>query len=185
MAGVNKVILVGNLGSDPEVRYLDGGSVVARFNIATSESYTNRNGERVEQTEWHKIELWDNLAKIAEQYLRKGNQVYIEGKLKTETWQDKDGAQRTGVRVRATSMQLLGGRSNSGESQDSGETHTEQAPVAAPAPARQQAAAPRQAAAPATAAAAPAAQSRPAAQATRRQPEPTPFESGGDDDLPF
>jgi len=70
MAGVNKVILIGNLGSDPEVRHLDGGSVVARFNIATSESYTNRNGERVDQTEWHRIELWDNLAKVAEQYLR-------------------------------------------------------------------------------------------------------------------
>ncbi|GAA4416479.1 hypothetical protein GCM10023187_47930 [Nibrella viscosa] len=186
MAGVNKVILVGNLGSDPEVRYLDGGSVVARFNIATSESYTNRNGERVEQTEWHRIELWDNLAKVAEQYLRKGNQVYIEGKLKTETWQDKDGAQRSGVRVRATSMQLIGGRPNSGDVQDSGETYTEQAPVAAPAPARQQAAAPRQPAAPAATAAA-TAQNRPAAaSATRRtQSEPTAFEGGGDDDLPF
>lgn len=181
MAGVNKVILVGNLGSDPEVRYLDGGSVVARFNIATSESYTNRNGERVEQTEWHKIELWDNLAKIAEQYLRKGNQVYIEGKLKTETWQDKDGAQRSGVRIRATSMQLIGGRPNSGEGQDSGETYTEQAPAAAPA--RQQAAPQRQQAAPAAA----PASGRTAAQPARRaQPETTPFESGGnDDDLPF
>lgn len=111
MAGVNKVILLGNLGSDPEVRHLENGSAVARFNIATSENYTNRNGERVEQTEWHRIELWDNLAKIAEQYLKKGNTVYIEGKLRTETWTDKEGKQREGKTVRANTMQLVGGRS--------------------------------------------------------------------------
>jgi single-strand DNA-binding protein len=112
MAGVNKVILLGNLGSDPEVRYLENGSAVARFNIATSESYTNRNGEKIEQTEWHRIELWDNLAKIAEQYLRKGNQVYIEGKLRTETWVDKEGKQREGKTVRGTALTLIGGRSD-------------------------------------------------------------------------
>jgi single-strand DNA-binding protein len=119
MAGVNKVILLGNLGSDPEVKYLEGGSVVARFNIATSEAYNNRNGERVEQTEWHRVELWDNLAKIAEQYLKKGNQVYIEGKIKSESWTDKDGQQRTGIRIRATSMQLVG---SSGRSTGQGES---------------------------------------------------------------
>jgi single-strand DNA-binding protein len=112
MAGVNKVILLGNLGSDPEVRYLENGSAVARFNIATSESYTNRNGEKIEQTEWHRIELWDNLAKIAEQYLRKGNQVYIEGKLRTETWVDKEGKQREGKTVRGNALTLIGGRSD-------------------------------------------------------------------------
>jgi single-strand DNA-binding protein len=115
MAGVNKVILLGNLGSDPEVKYLEGGSVVARFNIATSESYTNRAGERVEQ--------WDNLAKIAEQYLKKGNQAYIEGKIKSETWTDKDGQQRTGIRIRATTLQLVGGGGGSrsgGEMAESG-----------------------------------------------------------------
>jgi single-strand DNA-binding protein len=79
MAGVNKVILLGNLGSDPEVRVLPSGAKVANFNIATSETYTNRDGQRVEQTEWHRIELWDGLANIAEQYLRKGNSVYVEG----------------------------------------------------------------------------------------------------------
>ena len=110
MAGVNKVILIGNLGSDPEVRHLSNGSVVANFNIATSESYTNKNGERVTQTEWHRIELWDGLAKIAEQYLKKGNTIYVEGKLKTENWQDNDGNNRTTTRIRGLNMTMLGGR---------------------------------------------------------------------------
>jgi single-strand DNA-binding protein len=110
MAGVNKVILIGNLGSDPEVRHLSTGSVVANFNIATSESYTNKSGEKVTQTEWHRIELWDGLAKVAEQYLKKGNTVYVEGKLRTENWQDNDGNSRTTIRIRATNMNLLGGR---------------------------------------------------------------------------
>lgn len=109
MAGVNKVILIGNLGADPEVRHLESGSVVANFNIATSESYTNKNGERVEQTEWHRIELWEGLAQIAEKYLKKGNQVYIEGKLRTENWTDKDNQPRSRVSIRANSMTLLGG----------------------------------------------------------------------------
>ncbi|WP_373515550.1 single-stranded DNA-binding protein, partial [Persicitalea sp.] len=106
--GVNKVILIGNLGSDPEVRYLDGGSVVARFNIATSESYTNKNGEKIEQTEWHRIELWNALAKVAEKYLRKGNQVYVEGKIRTENWTDKEGQARTSISILANSMTMLG-----------------------------------------------------------------------------
>jgi single-strand DNA-binding protein len=110
MAGsVNKVILIGNLGSDPEVRYLESGSAVAKFNIATTESYTNKNGERVDNTEWHRIELWEGLAKVAEKYLKKGNQVYIEGRIRTDTWTDKEGQQRTGVTIRANSMTLLGG----------------------------------------------------------------------------
>ncbi len=118
MAGsVNKVILIGNLGSDPEIRYLEGGSSVARFNIATSESYTNKGGERVEQTEWHRIELWDRLAQIAEKYLRKGNSVYIEGRIRSENWTDKEGQQRTGITIRANNMTLLGG-SNAGGGSD-------------------------------------------------------------------
>ena len=177
MAGVNKVILIGNLGSDPEVRHLDGGSVVARFNIATSESFTNRTGERVDQTEWHRIELWDNLAKVAEQYLRKGNQVYVEGKLKTETWKDKEGIEKSGVRIRATSMTLIGGRPSSADGQDesfdaSAQQSAPRPQQAAPAPARQQAA--------------PAPQAAPRQQPQRREPDPVPFESNsGDDDLPF
>jgi len=119
MAGVNKVILIGNLGSDPEVRHLSSGSVVANFNIATSESYTNKNGERVTQTEWHRIELWDGLAKVAEQYLKKGQSVYIEGKLKTENWQDNDGNNRTTTRIRGLNMTMLGGRSTEQSGSDS------------------------------------------------------------------
>jgi single-strand DNA-binding protein len=114
MAGVNKVILIGNLGADPEMKYLEGGAVIARFNIATSESYT-KNGEKITQTEWHRIELWDNLAKIAEQYLKKGDTVYIEGKIRTEEWQDKEGNNRTTLRIRGTNLTLLGGRRNEGE----------------------------------------------------------------------
>ncbi len=112
MAGVNKVILVGNLGADPEIRHLSNGSVVANFSLATSESYTNKNGEKVTQTEWHRIELWEGLARIAEQYLQKGRTVYIEGKLKYENWQDQEGNSRTTTRIRANQMQLLGGRSD-------------------------------------------------------------------------
>jgi len=110
MSGVNKVILIGNLGSDPEVRHLSNGSVVANFNIATSESYNNKNGERVTQTEWHRIELWEGLAKIAEQYLKKGSTIYIEGRIRTETWQDKDGNTRTTTRIKAQNMTMLGGK---------------------------------------------------------------------------
>jgi single-strand DNA-binding protein len=110
MAGVNKVILIGNLGSDPEIRHLPSGSVVANFNIATTETYTNKEGQKVKQTEWHKIELWEGLAKIAEQFLKKGSQVYIEGKIKTETWQDSDGNTKSTVRIRGNSMTLLGSR---------------------------------------------------------------------------
>jgi len=112
MAGVNKVIILGNLGGDPEVRALPSGVKVANINIATSESYTGKDGQRVEQTEWHRVELWDNLAAIAEQYLKKGNQVYIEGKIRSEEWQDKSGATMRGYRIRATSMNLIGSKND-------------------------------------------------------------------------
>jgi len=121
MAGsVNKVILIGNLGSDPEVRYLESGSAVAKFNIATTESYTNKSGERVDNTEWHRIELWEGLAKVAEKYLKKGNQVYIEGRIRTDSWTDKEGQQKTGVTIRANSMTLLGGPAGSGGGEGGG-----------------------------------------------------------------
>ena len=140
MSGVNKVILIGNLGADPEVKYLPSGSTVANIRLATTESYTTREGERVKQTEWHNIELWDGLAKIAEQYLKKGNSVYIEGKLKTESWQDNDGNTRSRTKVRGINMTLLGSRpqgsneeistgnnniSSDGDSPDSGITSEE------------------------------------------------------------
>lgn len=136
MAGVNKVILIGNLGSDPEVRHLSNGSVVANFNIATSESYTNKNGERVTQTEWHRIELWEGLAKVAEQYLKKGQSVYVEGKLKTENWQDSDGNNRTTTRIRGLNMTMLGGRNSdqSGAPDQAQQQQNVSAPAAAQAP---------------------------------------------------
>lgn len=110
MAGLNKVLLIGNLGADPEIRHLPSGGVVANFSLATSESYKNKNGERVTQTEWHRVELWEGLAKIAEQYLKKGNTVFIEGKIRYENWQDQEGNSRTTTRIRGLSMQMLGGR---------------------------------------------------------------------------
>ncbi|MGB3848938.1 MAG: single-stranded DNA-binding protein [Tunicatimonas sp.] len=117
MAGVNKVILVGNLGADPEVRHLESGSKVATISIATSESYTNKSGERVEQTEWHRVELWDRLAELTEQYLSKGRTVYVEGKIRTNTYQDKEGITRYDKRIRATNMTFVGGRNEDTDNQ--------------------------------------------------------------------
>ena len=115
MAGVNKVILVGNLGKDPEVRRLESGVAVASFPLATSESYKDRNsGERITQTEWHNIVVWRGLAEVAEKYLRKGNQVYIEGKLKTRSWEDQDKNMRYTTEIVADNMTMLGGRQDQG-----------------------------------------------------------------------
>ena len=110
MAGsVNKVILIGNLGKDPEVRHLENGAAVANFSIATSENYKDRKtGEKVSQTEWHNIVAWRGLAEIAEKYLKKGAKVYIEGKLKTRTWQDKDGNNRYSTEVITDNLTMLG-----------------------------------------------------------------------------
>lgn len=111
MAGVNKVILVGNLGKDPEVRHLESGVMVANFPLATTESYRDRNtGERRQTTEWHNVVLWRGLAEISEKYLKKGNQVYIEGKLRTRSWQDQEGNTRYTTEVVADNMTMLGGR---------------------------------------------------------------------------
>jgi len=110
MAGVNKVILVGNLGKDPEVRYLDNGVAVANFSIATTENYKNKAGERVSQTEWHNVVVWRGLAEVAEKYLKKGASVYIEGKIKTRKWEDKDGNTRYNTEILADNMTMLGGK---------------------------------------------------------------------------
>jgi single-strand DNA-binding protein len=111
MAGINKVILVGNLGKDPEVRYLEGGTAVANFPIATSETYKDRtSGEKKTITEWHNIVVWRGLAEIAEKYLKKGNQIYIEGKLRTRQWQDKDGNNRYTTEIVGDNLQMLGGK---------------------------------------------------------------------------
>lgn len=114
MAGVNKVILVGNLGKDPEVRHLDNGRAVANFPLATSETYKNKQGERVTNTEWHNIVLWTPLAEIAERFLKKGGQVYIEGKLTTRSWDDQEGNKRYTTEVVGREMTLLGSRADSG-----------------------------------------------------------------------
>ncbi len=108
MAGVNKVILVGRLGADPEVRYTSNGAAVATFRMATSESWTNKDGERQERTEWHKIVAWRKLAEICAEYLSKGKQVYIEGRLQTREWEDKDGVKRWTTEITAQNMQMLG-----------------------------------------------------------------------------
>ncbi|MFD1186754.1 single-stranded DNA-binding protein [Pontibacter rugosus] len=114
MASVNKVILIGNLGKDPEVRHLEGGVAVARFPIATSESFKDKQGQRQERTEWHNIVLWRGLAEVAEKYLKKGNPVYIEGRLRTNNYQDKDGIQRYSTEIVADQMTMLGSRNDNG-----------------------------------------------------------------------
>ena len=111
MAGVNKVILVGNLGKDPEIRHLDTGVSVANFSLATTESYNNKQGERVNQTEWHNIVVWRGLADVAEKYLNKGSSVYIEGKIQTRKWEDKEGNTRYSTDIIADKMTMLGSKS--------------------------------------------------------------------------
>ena len=105
---INKVILVGNVGKDPDVRYLDNGVVKCTFSLATSESYKNKAGEKVTNTEWHNIVIWRELAKAAEAYVKKGVQLYIEGKISTRSYQDKDGVQRRITEITADTFQLLG-----------------------------------------------------------------------------
>ncbi len=108
MAGVNKVILVGNLGADPEIRYTADGTAVATFRIATSRRWTNKEGERVVQTEWHRIVAWRRLGEICAQYLSKGKQVYVEGRLQTRSWEDRDGNKRWTTEIVAENLQMLG-----------------------------------------------------------------------------
>ena len=108
---VNKVILVGNVGKDPEVRYLEGGAAVARFTMATSEVYKNRSGEKVTQTEWHNIVLWRSLAELAEKFIKKGSQLYIEGRIRSRSY-EKDGVQRRVTEIQGDVVQLLGRRAS-------------------------------------------------------------------------
>lgn len=116
MASVNKVIIVGNLGADPEIRYMPDGNAVCNIRVATSESWRDKNtGERQERTEWHRIVFYRKLADIAGQYLKKGSQVYVEGKIKTRKWQDKDGQDRYSTEIEATEMTMLGKREGMGD----------------------------------------------------------------------
>jgi single-strand DNA-binding protein len=119
---INKVILVGHLGKDPEVKYLDKDRAVANFSLATNERYNDRNGNKVETTEWHNLEMWDGLAKVAEKYLKKGSLIYVEGKLKTDEY-EKDGIKRYSTRIRVNTLNMLDKASgNSGGSSTSSDT---------------------------------------------------------------
>ena len=143
---VNKVILVGRLGRDPETRYTGGGSAVANFSVATDETYKDKNGERQKRTEWHKIVVWGKQAEIAQQYLKKGSLIFIEGRIQSREWQDKEGQKRTSFEIVASNFRMLGGRADGaaasagagamgggahrggGDDFDAGGTHDEPAP---------------------------------------------------------
>ena len=170
MASVNKVILVGNLGRDPEVRYTPSGAAVCTLRLATTRNWKNRDsGERQEETEWHSVVLYDRQAEIAGEYLKKGRPVYIEGRLKTRKWQDKDGHERYTTEIVADSMQLLGGREGGGGGgatpEDEGYSRESSAPASA------------------------AARSAPMSRAPAPAPRPAPKAATGfddmDDDIPF
>ena len=173
--GINKVILIGNLGSDPEVRYLPSGNAVANLNVATSESWKDRQtGEQQERTEWHRVVIFGKLAEIAGQYLRKGSKVYLEGKLQTRKWQDQQGQDRYSTEVVIDingQMQMLDGRGGSADYDSPG--------GAAPAP--------RQSPPPANAPAAgnAPASGRPAQPATGGGAQKPAFDDDFDDDIPF
>lgn len=155
--GINKVILVGNLGNDPEVRYSSNGNAIANISIATSDSWKDKNtGEQQEKTEWHRVVMFNRLGEIAGEYLKKGSQVYIEGKLQTRKWQDQSGQDRYTTEIVANEMQMLGGRGGSDMSSGGG--------YQAPAPQRPQAA------------------PQPAAQPAPAAPQPS---NDFDDDIPF
>jgi len=167
MASVNKVIVLGNLGKDPEVRYTPNGAAVCNLRIATTRNWKNKDsGEKMEETEWHSVVLYDRQAEIAGEYLKKGRPVYIEGRLKTRKWTDKEGLDRYTTEIVADSMQLLGGREGMGGGaggEEEGGGHAERSAPQRPAPA-----------------------SRPAAQAAAK---PAPKSATGfdnmDDDIPF
>jgi len=118
---VNKAILVGNVGNDPQVRYLEGGTAVAKFSLATTEKYRNKAGELVSQTEWHNVVAWRHLAELAEKYITKGRQLYIEGKITNRSWDDKDGNKRYTTEIVANSIQMLGKKSDDENSGEQGE----------------------------------------------------------------
>lgn len=161
MASVNKVILLGNLGRDPETRYLPSGSAVTNINLATTRRYKDKAGEMQEETEWHRVTFFDRMAEIASQYLRKGNPVYLEGRIKTRKYTDKDGVEKYATDIIATEMQLLGGRDGQGGGggDDGGAPRAPRPAPMAPAP-------------------------RPAPQAAPAPMPPTGFDQL-DDDIPF
>lgn len=132
--GINKVILVGSLGNDPEVRYMPNGNAVANLSLATSESWKDQQGQVQERTEWHRLTMYRRLAEIAGEYLKKGSQIYVEGKLQTRKWQDQQGQDRYTTEIIVDNMQMLGGRNgggqgnNQGDYQQGGQSDYQQAP---------------------------------------------------------
>jgi len=133
MAGINKVILIGNLGRDPELRYTQNGQPVANFSLATSEQWTDKNsGEKVERTEWHRVVVWGRSAEHCSQYLAKGRTVYVEGRLQTREWEDKEGQKRSTTEVNAQTVQFLGGPRGQNQP-DAGSPRTDSAGQSSPA----------------------------------------------------
>ncbi|MFO7543474.1 MAG: single-stranded DNA-binding protein [Thiobacillus sp.] len=137
MASVNKVILVGNLGRDPDMRYLPSGEAVANLAIATTDKYKDKSGQLVEATEWHRVSFFGRTAEVCGQYLKKGGQVYVEGSIRTRKYTDKEGVEKYATEIRGDRMQMLGGRSGGGvaDMDDSG-GYAEATPRSQPAPAR-------------------------------------------------
>ena len=164
MASVNKVILIGNLGRDPEVRYAPSGSAICNVTIATSRNWKDKtSGERQEETEWHRVVFYDRLAEIAGEYLKKGKSVYVEGRLKTRKWTDKEGVEKYTTEIIAQEMTMLGGREGPGGGGDDAGGYGDAAPRAArPAPA-----------------------ARPAGGAAKPAPKSSTGFDGMDDDIPF
>lgn len=182
---LNKAILIGNLGQDPETRFMQDGTCVCNINIATTERFKNREGERQDRTEWHRVVMWGKLGEIGNQYLRKGSQVYIEGKIETRKWKDRDGNDKYTTEIRANEMKMLGGRrddANQGQQGGGGQYQPQQ--QASPAQNNWQSQPPVQQ---------PAQQSP--SQATQQQPaqqqqNENPFDDGAyhgpsDNDVPF
>ena len=133
MAGVNKVIIVGRLGKDPEVRYTPSGVAVANFSVATSEEWKDRDtGEKQERTEWHRIVAWRRLGEICGEYLHKGKEVYIEGRLQTKSWEDRDGNTRYTTEIVAQNMQMLGSAGKQGRAESPDESFPSEEPVSIP-----------------------------------------------------
>ncbi|CAG0990784.1 Single-stranded DNA-binding protein [Burkholderiales bacterium] len=118
MASINKVILIGNLGRDPEVRYLPNGDAVTNISVATTDTWKDKEGNKQEKTEWHRVTFYRRLAEIAGEYLKKGSQIYVEGRLETRKWQDKEGQDRYTTEIIASEMKMLGSRGGSGEPAD-------------------------------------------------------------------
>jgi len=129
---LNKVMLIGNLGADPETRFTQDGTCVCNIRIATTERFKGRDGQQQEKTEWHRVVLWNRLGEIAKEYLSKGSRVYIEGKITTEKWSDRDGSDRYTTKIVAREMKMLGGRNDSGRGDNGGGYAPQAAPRTAP-----------------------------------------------------